>query len=298
MLHTIDLQFLGIANSIAAFLLETTEGPVLFETGPHTTTDKLETALHRYGYAPQDIKHVFVTHIHLDHAGAAWHWANYGAKIYVHPIGLPHLADPSRLMSSAKRIYQTQMDFLWGRMEAIAPTQLHATQHAELFQIGNHSIKAWHTPGHAIHHIAWQIDDTALVAGDVAGVRINGGMPVPPCPPPDINLEDWQQSIALLKNLPLKKLYLTHFGLFDDVTAHLEALEKNLYAWAEWIYPYWQQKTDRDKIVPLFAEFVRQQMVEYGVRPEDFARYEAANPAYMSVTGLLRYWTQREAIQP
>ncbi len=294
MIQIIDLQFLGIDRAIAAFLLETTAGPVLFETGPHSTTNRLRAAIEQYGYRLEDIKHVFVTHIHLDHAGAAWYLAAHGAKVYVHQVGLPHLADPSRLMHSAKRIYQDQMDYLWGRMEPIAPEQLYAARHGEQFRIGNTTLTAWHTPGHAIHHIAWQIDEAALIAGDVAGVRINdNGLPVPPCPPPDINVEDWQQSIQLMKNLPLTTLYLTHFGAVHDVKNHLAELEKNLLEWANWIYPYWQQQADINAIVPLFAAFVQQRMVEYGVAATDLSRYEAANPAYMSVAGLMRYWTQK-----
>ncbi|MGI9545489.1 MAG: MBL fold metallo-hydrolase, partial [Cyclobacteriaceae bacterium] len=123
--HIIDLHFLGYPKVIAAFLVETEDGPVLIETGPYSTYPTLEKGVNRIGYSIKDIKHVLLTHIHLDHAGAAWKLAENGANIYVHPVGMAHLAYPSKLMDSAKRIYKEDMDRLWGDMQAIPQSQLH-----------------------------------------------------------------------------------------------------------------------------------------------------------------------------
>jgi len=293
MTHIIDTQFLGLEQTIAAFLIESSVGPILIETGPYSTFGRLEQIVQQKGYAMSDIQHVFLTHIHLDHAGAAWAFAEQGANIYVHPFGCKHLADPSKLMGSAKRIYKEHMDCLWGRMEAIPEAQLKATAHTEKIVLGDLTIQAWHTPGHAVHHIAWQIGDT-LFAGDVAGVKIGEGMVVPPCPPPDINVEDWQASIALMKTLNLERIYLTHFGEITDVVTHLDLLEKTLLEWAAWIKPKWEQGIDKKLVVPDFQSFVQQQLLDFGVPKSGLPYYEAANPSWMSVSGLMRYWRKKE----
>jgi len=133
----------------------------------------------------------------------------------------------------------------------------------------------------------------AVFTGDVAGVRIHGGPVMPPCPPPDIQVEDWQQSIELLRGIPSKTMYLTHFGPVTDKLAHLDALEQHLLDWAEWMRPYAEQDTPAAEIVPAFQEFVKQNLMAQGVTPDFIQRYEAANPAFMSVAGLLRYWKKK-----
>ncbi len=226
-INVIDLHFLGNEETIAAFLIETSAGPVLVETGPHSTLPQLEAGLARHGYQSSDIKHVFLTHIHLDHAGAAWYFAQMGAKVYVHPRGYKHLASPEKLMNSARMIYQDKMDELWGQMNPIPEAQLHSVDDLSDFTIGDTTFKAHYTPGHAVHHIAWQLGD-ALFAGDVAGVMINKGPVVPPCPPPDINVEDWQNSIRRIEGLNLARLYLTHYGEVNEIAVHLAGLESSL----------------------------------------------------------------------
>lgn len=286
----IDLHFLGLRKAIAAFLHKMPNGQlVLIETGPFATLNRLESQIKQAGYQIEDIKQVFLTHIHLDHAGAAWYFAQQGATIYVHPAGFAHLQDPSKLMNSARRIYKEHTDALWGSVEPIASERLQIVQHGQKIAFDDTQIVAWHTPGHAVHHIAWQIGD-ALFAGDVAGVRINGGIPVPPCPPPDIQVQDWLESIELIQGLSLKTLYLTHFGAIDDVNFHLNELRDNLLKWATWMKPYAEQNADMQTITPLFADFVREYLSQKGVQGDDIDRYEAANPAWMSVAGLMRYW--------
>ncbi len=294
MIQIIDLQFLGKSDTIAAFLVETSAGPVLFETGPYSTYESLKKAFADKGYMPKDIKHVFLTHIHFDHAGAAWALAKEGARIYVHPLGQRHLHSPEKLWNSAKMIYQDKMEYLWGTIEGISEASLRTVEHGEKFQIGDIEIVGWHTPGHAVHHIVWQIGDS-LLCGDVAGVRIGNGIVVPPCPPPDINIEDWQQSIKLIRRLNVKTLYLTHYGAFTDVTEHLHALEKSLLDRAAWMKPYYEQNADPKNIMPLFQAYVKNELVEHGVTDKEILeQYENANPSWMSVAGLLRYWHKKE----
>ncbi len=294
MIHIIDLQFLGHSHSIAAYLVETSVGPVLVETGPHSVLPNLKKGLADKGYQLEDIKHVFLTHIHLDHAGAAWYFAHQGATVYVHPLGYKHLAQPERLLKSAKRIYQDEMDRLWGEMKAIPESQLVAVEDEAEFTIGDATFKAWHTPGHAVHHIAWQLDKH-LFTGDVAGVKIEEGLVVAPCPPPDINLEDWEASIKLIKSLNVERLYLAHFGVIEDVDTHLDKLSDCLWNWANWIKPHWEAGRTPQEVTPLFEAYAEQQLIDFGIDAKGRARYEAANPSWMSVAGLMRYWRKRTA---
>ncbi len=292
MITVIDLNFLGVEKAIAAFLVKTSEGPILIETGPHSVLPHLEKAIQKEGFELADIKKVFLTHIHLDHAGAAWHFADLGAEIYLHPFGVRHMNAPAKLMESARRIYKDDMDRLWGEMREIPMEKLKATEHEAEIQSGDTTIKAWHTPGHAVHHIAWQIGEL-LFTGDVAGVRINKQMPVPPCPPPDINIEDWKNSIQLIKKLEVSQLYLTHFGLVEDIEPHLNQLEVYLDDWANWMKPRFENGEAPKEITPIFQEYVRNQLLENGVNPSDLDKYEAANPTWMSVAGLMRYWKKK-----
>jgi glyoxylase-like metal-dependent hydrolase (beta-lactamase superfamily II) len=293
MITVIDLQFLGVSKNTGAFLLDAGKKEyALIETGPFSTFPMLEKTLNAKGIDAKQIKHVFLTHIHFDHAGAAWWFADNGATIYVHPVGAKHLADPSKLTQSARMIYKDQMDVLWGEMRSINPAQIRIPEHGEKFTIGEKTLTAWYTPGHAVHHIAWQIGDE-LVAGDVAGVKIAGGLVVPPCPPPDINLEDWHASIALLKGLNLKKIYISHFGAVTNVNQHLSDLEKTLAAWGAWMFPHAIRKSTVEEITPRFEAYIEQQLIEMGVSASVRKKYETANPSWMSVMGLMRYWTKK-----
>lgn len=292
MVHVLDLQFLGTDQTIAAFLVETGDGLALVETGPYSTFPQLKQHVSQLGFTLEDIQHVFLTHIHLDHAGAAWALAERGATVYVHPFGMRHLLDPSKLMESARRIYQDEMDRLWGDMRPIPADRLQAVEHETVIRIGDLSWKAWHTPGHAVHHIAWQLSDV-LFTGDVAGVRIGNGIVVPPCPPPDINIEDWQASIRLIRSLQPRLLYLTHFGPVSNAGTHLYELENRLLAWAAWMLPYYEKRVEPQVIIPQFEAYVKEELAANGVSGEQLVRYEYANPAWMSVAGLLRYWKKK-----
>jgi len=299
-IHILDLGFQDIEEAIAVFVAEGPAGLALVETGPASTLAHLKAALHKKGLQMADFQHVFLSHIHFDHAGAAWAFAEAGATIYVHPKGLPHLAAPEKLYHSARMIYKDEMDALWGPMHPIEEARLYAPGHGERIEAGGLDFRAWYTPGHAVHHIAWQVSDPSsgseppvLFTGDVAGVKIGAGPVAPPCPPPDINVEDWRASLDLIRRLPVDTLYLTHFGAITDKNAHLDALEKRLLAWAEWMRPFEEQKKAPEEIVPLFESFVAAELSASGVDEAGLRRYEAANPAFMSVAGLLRYWRKK-----
>ncbi len=159
--------------------------------------------------------------------------------------------------------------------------------------IGGIAFTARHTPGHAVHHIAWEVMDFAFT-GDVGGVKVVENGPVmPPCPPPDINLEDWMKSLAYLRSRNYRAIYLTHFGSITQVKAHFVELEGRLWNWANWIKPYWEQGASMVEVTPLFEGYVQRQLEALKVGVEDKQRYALANPADMSVTGLFRYWSKK-----
>lgn len=295
-IHTLDLEFQGLDHSIAVFLLEHPSGLALVECGPASTLPHLDDAIRQKGFNPNDIQTVFLSHIHFDHAGAAWVWAERGADIWVHPKGLPHLAAPERLYNSARQIYGDAMDRLWGEMRPIPMDRLHAPEHGQSVDLFGMPMVAHYTPGHAIHHIAWQLGEGAgsvVFTGDVAGVRIGSGPLQPPCPPPDIDVEAWQQSIQLLRDLPSETLYLTHYDAVYDKNRHLDALENNLLSWANWMKPYAEMPEPPADLVEQFKAFVAAQLKEAGADEYLTQRYEAANPAFMSVAGLMRYWKKK-----
>lgn len=303
----LDLGFMGHEQAIAAFIVEGPDGLALIETGPASTLPALQGALAQHGWQLHDIQHVFLSHIHFDHAGAAWALAENGATIYVHPKGLPHLAAPEKLYNSARMIYGDNMERLWGPMHPIREERLRAPAHGEVIEAAGLRFRAWYTPGHAVHHIAWEASSSSpapngeassvIFAGDVAGVRIGTGPVVPPCPPPDIHVEDWRASLQLLRELPVEQIYLTHFGLVENKAQHLNELEARLLASAEWMRPHAEANTPLDELVPQFQAFALAELAAAGVDEEGLQRYEVANPAFMSVAGLMRYWKKRWAAE-
>jgi glyoxylase-like metal-dependent hydrolase (beta-lactamase superfamily II) len=188
MIHVLDTEHLGRPVIIAAIALETREGIALFDTGPESTFELISAAMRQAGFSPNDVRQVFLSHIHLDHAGAAWHFAEVGATIHVHPRGAKHLLDPSRLMESATRIFGDEMDRLWGKMRPIPEDKLRVTEDNGVIRVGQFEVRTMATPGHASHHNAYHWDDN-LFGGDVAGVRLDGGPPVPPFVPPELQIE-------------------------------------------------------------------------------------------------------------
>lgn len=298
MIRVIDL-YDRAPRVIAAFLLETTLGPVLFETGPESCFGRLEAGLGQLGYQPSDIRHVFVTHIHLDHAGSAWRFAELGSTIYVHPKGAPHLIDPSKLWASATRIYGDQMETLWGKMGLVPENQIVTLADGDVVGIGDAEVKAIDTPGHASHHHCFQIGN-ALITGDVGGVRIGSGPVLPPCPPPDINVEVWLESITKIRGINPKTLYLTHFGAFEGIAEHLQALEGSLLLWANEVKLLMKAGKSRDQIVLEFSQYVERQLRQAGLGEQELKEYDFADPAWMTVDGLMRYWNKYhpDQVQP
>ncbi|MEM7550752.1 MAG: MBL fold metallo-hydrolase [Bacteroidota bacterium] len=291
-IQIIDLNFQGIDHAIACFLVQKNDNHLLIETGPHSSIEALEVGLKGCDIGLKDLSQALLTHIHLDHAGAAWALAENGTNIYLHPAGKSHLHNPEKLMNSARRIYKDKMDELWGAMKDIQESQLIEVNDYQTLSFGDIRIKALHTPGHAIHHISWVYED-CIFTGDVGGVKIANNRVVPPCPPPDINIEDWVESIEKIKNEKPEWLYLTHFGVVDQIDTHFEELEEILWDWANWMKPKYESQAKPEEVVEEFQNYVAGQLRNRGATEKEILQYETANPSWMSVSGLLRYWRKK-----
>lgn len=287
---TIDLNFQNKAQAIACYLIQFDSGAILVESGPGSTLPALEAGLANEGLSARDVTHVLLTHIHLDHAGAAGWLANHGAQIYVHPMGAPHLLDPEKLIASAARIYGDRMESLWGQFLPVAQNQLSVVKDAQEIAIGNLKFTAINTPGHAEHHYSYLFEDICF-SGDVGGVRIPGFPYLrAPMPPPELHFGRWHESIARLRKEKFTRIAPTHFGIFDDVDWHLTQLEKTLRAVEAWMEETLPSEPTLEEMREKFGAWMEEQARLQGLSDEAIQSYTLANPLGMSADGMIRYW--------
>jgi glyoxylase-like metal-dependent hydrolase (beta-lactamase superfamily II) len=278
-IHPIDLHHLGFERVIGVYLVETDDGPALFDCGPTTCLESLKAGLADRGLALADVRHLLLSHIHLDHAGAAGVILREHPDLQVHVsgIGAPHLVDPSRLESSARRLYGDAFDRLWGELAPVPEANVHVVGDSVL------GLECFPSPGHASHHVCYLGPDGTLWAGDAAGVRIQPARYVlPVSPPPDIDVEAWHRTIDEIERRAPQRLALIHFGVAEDAAAHLERLRGEL-----------------DRLAAVVGEGGDEQAFERAVHdamtPEDEDAFERAAPLWQSYAGLKRYWDKRPA---
>jgi glyoxylase-like metal-dependent hydrolase (beta-lactamase superfamily II) len=292
-LWRLDLNFQGVPDVIAAFLITGKSGHTLVETGPGSTLGALEAGVRAAGARLEEVTQLAVTHIHLDHAGAAGALLHRlpDARLFVHPVGAPHMIDPSKLLASATRIYGDAMDRLWGAFEPCPPDRVVTVADDTELRAGARILRVLHTPGHASHHVA-VVDMERLTAftGDVAGVSL-GGVPYvrPPTPPPDIDIEAWHRSAHRLRALGLRALDLTHFGRIRGAANHLDTLVRNLDDWLAWITDRLRRGEDPATVAEELIRKGEMDVIRAGGSARDAAAYELAAPSRMSVDGIARY---------
>jgi glyoxylase-like metal-dependent hydrolase (beta-lactamase superfamily II) len=273
--RNIDLHFGGAERAIGVYVVDTDDGPALFDCGPTSTLPALEEGLAGHGLALEDVRHLLLSHIHLDHAGAAGPIVRRhpALTVWVSPIGAPHLVDPARLERSARRLYGDFFDTLWGEL---APVPEENVRLAEGDVLGWESFP---TPGHASHHVSYFRDGT-LLAGDAAGVRMPGASYVlPVSPPPDLDVEAWHATADAIRSRDPERLALIHFGVHEDVAAHLDRMELELDRWAARV---------RDGMTQ--DEFVTVAQADAGT---DAELYDRVAPFWQSWQGMKRYWDTR-----
>jgi glyoxylase-like metal-dependent hydrolase (beta-lactamase superfamily II) len=275
-LEPLDLLHLGRERVIGVYLLETDDGLALFDCGPSTCVPALKDRLREHGLELGDVRHLLLSHIHLDHAGAAGVLVREHPALQVHvsPIGAPHLVDPSRLERSARRLYGDEFDTLWGELAPVPQGSVHETADRVL------GLECFPSPGHASHHVCYLDADRTLWAGDAAGVRVQPSRFVlPPTPPPEFELDTWERTLDEIEARRPERLALIHFGVADDPAEHLAELRRRLRAW-----------TERVGEGASNEEFEAAALAELGA---DAPPYEQAMPFWQSYAGLRRYWDKR-----
>jgi glyoxylase-like metal-dependent hydrolase (beta-lactamase superfamily II) len=276
----IDLRHLGVERRIGAYVVETDDGLALFDCGATSTVAALEEGLAERGLDLEEIRHLLLSHIHLDHAGAAGTIVRDHPHIQVHvsAVGAPHLIDPERLEASARRLYGDAFDALWGELVPVPAENVHVAGDDVL------GLEAFPTPGHAAHHVSYLHRDGTLFSGDAAGVRVAPGRFVlAPLPPPEVDLEAWERTLAETERRGPTRLALVHFGVFDDVQSHLGRLREVLHRWSEWVAHGMDE--------PTFCAAARADLAESD--PELADHYSGIVPFWHCYRGLERYWRKR-----
>ena len=283
MLEPIDLHHQGNDRTVASYLLDTNDGPALFDCGPTTTIAALESGLAERGVTLTDVRHLLLSHIHLDHAGAAGVLVRQHPLLQVHvsEIGAPHLVEPERLERSARQLYGDSFDTLWGELAPVPAQNVHVVGERVL------GLDCFPTPGHASHHVSYLDRDGTLYAGDAAGVRIQPGRSVlPPTPPPELDVEQWERTIEEMVRRAPARLALIHFGVAEDPQRHLAELRLALYDWAEFVLGGAGEEE--------FVDYVRTELRDAGERLQD---WDAAMPFWQSYRGLER-WVEKHGGLP
>jgi glyoxylase-like metal-dependent hydrolase (beta-lactamase superfamily II) len=284
--RSIDVLQRGRERVISAWDL----GGALVDPGPES---RMETLLAGISEQPGAL---LLTHVHLDHAGAAGALVERFPElaVYVHEKGAPHLADPTKLLRSARRIYGDELETLWGRVVPVPEHNLRVLGGGETVAVAGRELDVEYTPGHASHHVVYfdRSDGTAYV-GDVAGVRIPPSDFVrPPTPPPDIDVEAWERSIDLVAARRPARLALTHFGMVEEPGPHLGQTKLRLREQADLVRRLLETHGDSERAVAAFVEEVnRRTRAAAGV--ETASVFEVGAPVEQLWQGLRRYWEKR-----
>ena len=296
-LDYVDVEFLGQPGIIATAVMHGPAGVALVDPGPSTSLGNLRNALMRMGIRIGDVRHVLLTHIHLDHGGCAGTLVreNPEIEVCVHERGAPHLVDPTKLLASATRLYGQDMDALWGEFLPVPAQSLRVLKGGDRLVAGGRELQVAYTPGHASHHVSY-FDPASRVAfvGDTAGIRRGSGSYVlPPTPPPDIDLDAWRESEQRILAWDPETLFLTHFGPFHGARVHFQELFSRLSDWNGIVRRLLGNPslTDEERE----QQFVHEAMQDLRrtVGETEAARYSRAGRLDYSWQGLARYWRKR-----
>jgi glyoxylase-like metal-dependent hydrolase (beta-lactamase superfamily II) len=273
--RVIDVEHLGRPHVIGCWEVD----GVLVDPGPESS---LGTLLEKIG--DERPRALLLTHIHLDHAAATGamveHWPDL--EVYVHERGAPHLVDPSKLLASAERLYGDKLEYLWGKILPVPAANVHPLEGGESV----FGMRVAYTPGHASHHVCYLHEETGTAfVGDVAAVRIPPtNVILPPTPPPDIDIELWEKSIAIVEGWEPERLALTHFGAVEEPAEHLAAVRARLRQEAEFAHQMSEQDYEDDLKRRIEAEIGD---------PDALAELLQAVPLSYQWSGLDRYWSKR-----
>ena len=295
-LDYVDVHFLGEPGLIATGVVHGRQGAALIDPGPSTTLDRLIAELRAMGVEPGDVRAILLTHIHLDHAGAAGQLARLcpEAEVIVHERGAPHVVDPTRLIASATRLYQDDMARLWGEILPVPEARVHALGESARLDILGHEVDVVWTPGHASHHVSYFFPSARVAfVGDTAGMcRPSGRLVIPPTPPPDIDLEAWRASTQRILAWEPETLFLTHFGPQASPRVHFQDLWRRIDDWSARVQASLATDgTDADRARRFQAD-VSEEIARTAGRAEAQAYARAGRFDY-SWSGLARYWRKK-----
>jgi glyoxylase-like metal-dependent hydrolase (beta-lactamase superfamily II) len=294
-LSWVDLRFLGRPHAIATVVIRSSGAVALIDPGPSTCLETLDLGLQSQGLRLRDVTQLLLTHIHLDHGGAAGTIVQRHphVEVVVHERGAPHVIDPAKLLSSAARLYGNRMDELWGEVLAVPAKNVTIVSGGERLDAGGRTFEVAYTPGHASHHVSY-FDRSSGVAfvGDTGGVSIDGGYILPPTPPPDIDIEAWRQSVQRIEAWLPATLFMTHFGPVSHPRTHLQTLMENLETMAGLVRERLAEPgTDAEKS-QRFADDLQREWRRH-MTDAQLASYRAAAPPDLIWLGLARYWKKR-----
>jgi len=293
----ISHPFLGENEIIGSYLLAGQNELVIIDPGPGSMVESLLASIREAGFDPQEVTHILITHVHLDHAGSAGTLVRQlpKAQVYTHKKGAPHLLDTTKVVASASRIYGERMKLLWGEIESTPQERLSIIEGGDILNIAGRRLEVHYTPGHAIHHVVFfDVHSGELFAGDVAGVRLQDVDYVrPPTPPPDLDLEAWSDSISLVKSLRPDVLYIGHFGAIKNIAEHFDRLREKLSSWGEFVLGAMGDGKEEAEIISMLIEHTKPELLRAARDPHAIERYEIATNYPMTVQGYMRYWRKK-----
>jgi glyoxylase-like metal-dependent hydrolase (beta-lactamase superfamily II) len=295
----VDTQMAGRSRLTSAYLLEGSE-PTLVETGPTTSVEAVTAGLRSLGLGPEDLAHIVVTHIHLDHAGGVGRLSQHfpRASVWVHDNGAPHLADPQKLVASAARVYgEERLRSLFGPVDPVPSVRLRSVAEGDRIPLGGRTLEVMYTPGHASHHIAL-VDSMsgAVFTGDALGIHLPDARVLRPAtPPPDIDLEAGVASIERIRARAETILLFSHFGPVKEVDELCSIASSRLLKWGEIVRDALGETDDLDRITEILerrtaSEFDEARSAGVAI---DMDRYETLSSMRMNASGLVRYWKKR-----
>jgi glyoxylase-like metal-dependent hydrolase (beta-lactamase superfamily II) len=291
-----DLNFQGSSGVIATAVLHGPGGIALVDPGPSSSLPTLRRCLHAAGMSLGEVTAIVLTHIHLDHAGATGTLVaeNPRLRVYVHERGAPHLADPSKLLASASRLYGDDMDRLWGPVHPVPASAIAALAGGEQVDARGRKLSTAYTPGHASHHMSYLCRETGIAfVGDVAGIQLRpNAFILPPTPPPDIDLELWAVSVARIEAWSPSSLFLTHFGPSSSPGPHFRLLLEHLDLFGGVARRSLEREEADEAREAWFVDACRTEISRRS-SDSDVHSYEMAAPFGLNWRGLARYWRKR-----
>jgi glyoxylase-like metal-dependent hydrolase (beta-lactamase superfamily II) len=299
--HSIDTMMSGYHGITAGYLIAG-EHPCLVETGTAKSAAAVRRSLAALGIGPNDLATIAVTHIHLDHAGGVGDLAAAypNAQIVVHQRGARHLADPTKLMNSARRVFGDAMDTIFGELTPTDASRIRAVDEiGEIDLGGGRRLTTYYSPGHAQHHVGL-LDSVSgdLYVGDAAGIFIpETGAIRPSTPPPDFDLDTALKSLRHFTDLAPQRLLFSHFGPVEHVGPALDEAAQELQIWVDLVRETRGDALDLDHAVSMLRERTAQRYGRLYTDPELDRKFETLNSTAANINGINRWLDKLEAEQ-